>query len=161
MSRRQYRTVREYVRLIGKYLYGDPAHFPVETKYTLEPLYKGPQAIAVGELANEIRSIQLTWVVALERRRERRGSCWFASDVFAYCEENGIDMKDYFLEAATFEIEFANREASGKLYLELPSRVRYPLKVDPVIFEQWMEASGYIVDVQSTDAPNEDDLAIA
>lgn len=141
-----------YREQFGKHLFGDPALFLSNGRYTLEPLREGGrQALTCADLDGmdwvRLREIWF-WRGGEAREIEIRK----ADDVFEAFEEQGRSLPARLpISRAKFEVKFSDAERSRMVTIRPPGDLQYTRDSDSAVLEQWLLRRGFLTQASRTE----------
>jgi hypothetical protein len=138
---------RLYQQAFGRELHGDAAAVTRSSRYTLEPLRGGRDALA----ANNVPAIQ---VASLKQLTFRLGACPITlgpGDVFAAIEGMGVTLTDITeLHEATFALKLSHRRALVHVRVR-PGQDNISAAAGLPVVDEWLEKTGFASAHHDTD----------
>ena len=145
-SRREKDLYREK---FGQHLFGAPDFFPVDQKYTLEPLRKDGQLSLVCTDVDGMERIRLKEVSFLRGGAEGEIETHAARDVFKALESRGqVLPSSVRIRHASFQVKYTDSKRPRSFTIRTPHNAQYARETDNVVAEEWLRKRGFIIGEQ-------------
>ncbi len=150
-----------YTRAFGACAFDDEDAFPDADKYTLNPLVGRREGFECGAIAG-LRRVRLTEFTIGYPGTNRESVTRRARDIFqmAAIRNAGIPSGGM-LTKARFEVSVANAARPRTVAIHVPNKAQYKRDTDGEIVEQWLRATGFVLDSTVTAATPAADAAPA
>lgn len=136
-----------YRQLFGEHLFHDPDYFPVNDKYTLDPLRDGEDALVCHDMEG-LESIALTELHIMTSSAYNDRTIYKSRNLFASMKGKKQSLsallRDAILVEAKFQVKFDRTSKPRTLSIKPPNVASFGRKEDVHTIEQWMIARGFI-----------------
>ena len=150
-----------YRRAIGKYVFGNPEHFPDCGRYTLKPLRTDGARSLVHTGIQGIVDIKLTEIQFDMGGAYNTIRTIKADDVFAMLQLSAEEMpEDVAILKASFRIWFSDSKRPRTVVIKPSNVAQYLRDGDGDLIEQWLRACKFIMDEEEEESDEVDDFMV-
>jgi hypothetical protein len=140
-----------YLKSIGRFVFDDPAHFPANDKFTLEPLLTDG---AAALLCEDVEGLEQILLVEYQRPwggRFKEVETRKASDIFGALVARHGKLTAKKLSSATFKLKFSESKKRRTVAIRPPGYARYERNEDSELIEMWLGKRRFIREKAKTD----------